>query len=148
MLKTLIQVYPTSVQELVYWYRCVTLTRNATAARTQMLHVSVAQTQLHSDTETPGPAHMSDRLVYEFSASYVAQTRDKFHIKLRVRVPLSLVKWRLTDWIEITGSNPNSCASLEYSGTRSWRCGSFVSRTSLAQQEKCCRTWNWSGKMI
>ena len=34
MLKTLIQVYPTSVQELVYWYRCATLTRNATAAYT------------------------------------------------------------------------------------------------------------------
>ena len=32
MLKTLIQVYPTFVQELVYWYRCETFTRNATAA--------------------------------------------------------------------------------------------------------------------
>ena len=32
MLKTLIQVYLTFVQELVYWYRCETLTCNATAA--------------------------------------------------------------------------------------------------------------------
>ena len=60
-------------------------------------------------------------------------------------ISMSLVKWRLTDWIKFTGSNPNSCASLEDSGTRSWRRGSFVPQTHLerlAQQEKCCRTWS------
>ena len=42
MLKTLIQVYLTFVQELVYWYRCETLTRNATAAYGRRTDTAVA----------------------------------------------------------------------------------------------------------
>ena len=39
------------------------------------------------------------------------------HSSIFLLIISSLVKWRLTDWIRITGSNPNSCASLEDSGT-------------------------------
>ena len=48
----------------------------------------------------------------------------------------SLVKWRLTDWIKITRSNPNSCASLEDSGTRGWPGAAALNRmgTSCASR--------------
>ena len=63
MLRTLIQVY-TGTGVLV------SLTRNATAAYADTVcecrtdaAVALRASISHSDTETPGPVHMSDRLV-------------------------------------------------------------------------------------
>ena len=109
---------------------------------------SLCYIDLSEMPKTSRSRSMFSRDSQRFCSDACGHTTLKTPVLVRSPKLTSLVKWRLTDWIEITGSNPNSCASLEYSGTRSWRCGLFVSRTSLAQQEKCCRTWNWSGKMI
>ena len=70
MMKTPIQVYPTSVQELVYIDIAVRRSHATLQLRSlcmQMLHARVAQMQLyhcvqasHSDIETPVPTQMSD----------------------------------------------------------------------------------------